>query len=64
MMTGLAYLQLFGYFLSKTHVATPDDVKNYGDIGDIPPFDVFEEIEGLLAYPSWDSVRKIFLSLD
>ena len=30
MMTGLAYLKFFGYYLSRTHVATPRDTPDYG----------------------------------
>lgn len=56
MMTGLAYLQLFGYYLTRTHVATPFDDKNYGSIGDVPPFDVFEGI----ARIEWDTLLFFF----
>lgn len=56
MMTGLAYLQLFGYYLRQTHTTTPYDEKNYGTVGDVPPFDVFEEI----ARVEWDTLLFFF----
>lgn len=56
MMTGLAYLKLFGYFLRRTHPATVFDDKNYGTVGDIPPFDAFEEI----ARVEWDTLLFFF----
>ena len=56
MMTGLAYLQLFGYFLRRTHSVTPYDDKNYGTIGDVPPFDAFEGI----ARIEWDTLLFFF----
>tara|TARA_R110002096_G_scaffold419615_1_gene624369 strand:+ start:13566 stop:14906 length:1341 start_codon:yes stop_codon:yes gene_type:complete len=56
MMTGLAYLQVFGYFLTRTHIATPFDEKHYGSVGDIPPFDVFEGI----ARIEWDTLLFFF----
>ena len=56
MMTGLAYLQLFGYFLRHTHSNTPFDDKSYGNVGDIPPFDAFEGI----ARVEWDTLLFFF----
>jgi NhaD family Na+/H+ antiporter len=56
MMTGLAYLQLFGYFLRRTHVSTLLDEKGYGTVGDIPPFDAFETI----ARVEWDTLLFFF----
>ncbi len=56
MMTGLTYLQLFGYFLRRTHNATPFDDKYYGNVGDIPPFDAFEGI----ARIEWDTLLFFF----
>jgi len=60
MMTGLAYLQFYGYYLKKTHIHTPDDRLDYGHVGDVvptgkksrPPFDVF----GRLARAEWDTL--------
>ena len=56
MMTGLAYLQLFGYFLRQTHAATPLDEEGYGTVGDVPPFDTFETI----ARVEWDTLLFFF----
>ena len=56
MMTGLAYLQLFGFYLRRTHVATVFDDANYGSVGDIPPFDAFE----VIARVEWDTLLFFF----
>ncbi len=56
MMTGLAYLQFFGYYLRITHTVTPFDHKHYGNVGDIPPFDTFKEI----ARIEWDTLLFFF----
>ena len=60
MMTGLAYLQFYGYYLKKTHVPTTDDTIDYGTVDDVlttprkarQPFDVF----GRLARAEWDTL--------
>ncbi len=60
MMTGLAYLQFYGYYLKKTHVVTATDTLDYGAVGDVvpsgkkerPAFDVF----GRLARAEWDTL--------
>ncbi|MCW8854218.1 MAG: sodium:proton antiporter NhaD [Gammaproteobacteria bacterium] len=60
MMTGLAYLQFYGYYLKKTHIETPDDAPDYGTVDDVlyaspkvrPAFDVF----GRLARAEWDTL--------
>jgi NhaD family Na+/H+ antiporter len=60
MMTGLAYLQFFGYYLKQTHIETPQDTLDYGRLGDVvpsgrktrPAFDVF----GRLARAEWDTL--------
>jgi len=55
MMTGLAYLQFFGYYLKKTHLPKLD-MKNYaedrGVVGDFVPFDIFNKI----ARAEWDTL--------
>jgi NhaD family Na+/H+ antiporter len=56
MMTGLAYLKLFGYYLQRTHVATPADRPEYGEAGDIAPFDSFREV----ARVEWDTLLFFF----
>ncbi|MFC1589271.1 sodium:proton antiporter NhaD [Pseudomonadota bacterium] len=60
MMTGLAYLQFYGYYLKKTHVETSQDSLDYGSLEDVvpsgrkarPAFDVF----GRLARAEWDTL--------
>jgi len=62
MMTGLAYLQFYGYYLKKTHIHTPQDTPEYGALGDMlpagkgkngnRPFDVY----GRLARAEWDTL--------
>ncbi|MEW5756061.1 MAG: sodium:proton antiporter NhaD [Pseudomonadota bacterium] len=56
MMTGLAYLQIFGFYLRKTHhkeVPAYDTERSNELIGDIvPPFDVFQKISRV----EWDTL--------
>ena len=60
MMTGLGYLQVFGFYLKKTHRPLPTDRDDYGSAGDVlplnthgdRPFDVF----GRLARAEWDTL--------
>ncbi len=60
MMTGLAYLQFFGFYLRKTHIEIPADRPDYGNIGDVvpsgqgcrPAFDV----SGRIARSEWDTL--------
>ncbi len=57
MMTGLSYLQLFGYYLQQTHSRyypqVPYSEKKAGEaLGDIMPFDVFRSI----ARAEWDTL--------
>jgi Na+/H+ antiporter NhaD/arsenite permease-like protein len=56
MTTGLAYLKFFGYYLRKTHVPTTADRADYGDVGDVTPFDSFRE----LARVEWDTLIFFF----
>ena len=56
MMTGLAYLQFFGYYLRITHVPRPDFDAAYGHAGEVPAFDSFREI----ARASWDTLLFFF----
>jgi len=56
MMTGLAYLKFFGYYLKKTHVPTPSDTREYGQVGDVGAFDSFREI----ARIEWDTLLFFF----
>ena len=61
MMTGLAYLQFYGYYLKKTHIETPQDTPDYGTVDDVmqqghkvkrKPFDIY----GRLAHAEWDTL--------
>lgn len=54
MMTGLAYLQFFGFYLRKTHVHLPTDTmeKAEGMVGDVVPFDIFRNV----ARAEWDTL--------
>jgi NhaD family Na+/H+ antiporter len=56
MMTGLAYLKFFGYYLRRTHIATPSDRPGYGDAGDVTAFDSFREV----ARVEWDTLLFFF----
>ncbi len=49
MLTGLAYLQIFGYFLKKT---APLDMEIGENMGEVVPFDVFNKI----ARAEWDTL--------
>jgi len=51
MLTGLSYLQLFGYFLKKT--TRFDESNNHnGRMGEVVPFDVFNKV----ARAEWDTL--------
>ena len=56
MMTGLAYLKFFGYYLRITHKPTPSDVPNYGESGDVAAFDSFRQV----ARIEWDTLLFFF----
>ena len=56
MMTGLAYLKFFGYFLRITHKPTPADVPIYGEAGDVAAFDSFRQV----ARIEWDTLLFFF----
>lgn len=56
MMTGLAALKFFGYFLRITHKATESDRNHYGQIGDTSPFDSFREVSRV----EWDTLLFFF----
>jgi Na+/H+ antiporter NhaD/arsenite permease-like protein len=56
MMTGLAVLKFFGYYLRITHKATEFDRKQYGEIGDTSPFDSFREVSRV----EWDTLLFFF----
>ena len=57
MMTGLAYLKFFGFYLKKTHdryaePGTWSEEKSHQSVGDVVPFDVFQNI----ARAEWDTL--------
>ncbi len=57
MMTGLAYLKFFGYYLQKTHYryavpGTWSEKKAKESIGDVVPFDIFQSV----ARAEWDTL--------
>ena len=56
MMTGLAGLKFFGYYLRRTHKPTKLDRKEYGQIGDTSPFDSFREVSRV----EWDTLLFFF----
>ena len=61
MLTGLAYLQFFGFFLKKTSrreylPATKDETAHSGQMGDVVPFDVFNKI----ARAEWDTLMFFY----
>jgi len=56
MMTGLAYLQIFGYYLRMTHMPTAMDAEKYGHAGEISAFDSFREV----ARAEWDTLLFFF----
>jgi NhaD family Na+/H+ antiporter len=61
MMTGLAYLQFFGYYLRKSHRPTTSDSGSIGAAGQgsresKPPFDIYR----CLARVEWDTLLFFF----
>ena len=56
MMTGLAYLKMYGYYLQRTHVVAATDEAGYGAAGDITAFDSYRE----LARAEWDTLMFFF----
>jgi NhaD family Na+/H+ antiporter len=56
MITGLAYLKMFGFYLSRTHVTAAADQADYGTAGDVLPFDSFREV----ARVEWDTLLFFF----
>ena len=56
MMTGFAYLQLYGYYLRRTHVPTRDESLEHGVAGEVSAFDGFREV----ARAEWDTLLFFF----
>ena len=55
MMTGLAYLKFFGFYLKMTHEKTVA-IDNGGEVEDALPFDVFQKI----ARAEWDTLMFFY----
>ena len=56
MLTGLALLKFFGYYLNRTHKKSLFDREDYGDVGDVESFDSFE----FIARAEWDTLLFFF----
>lgn len=56
MMTGLAYLKFFGFYLKKTHRNTVNDKADHGQVGDVRAFDSYREV----ARSEWDTLLFFF----
>ena len=56
MMTGLAYLKFFGYYLRKTNEMSTYSRSGYGEAGDVSPFDTFREVSRV----EWDTLLFFF----
>lgn len=56
MMTGLALLKFYGYYLQKTHKPSVADDPSYGEVGDVNAFDSFEQV----ARAEWDTLLFFF----
>ena len=56
MMTGLAALKFYGYYLRVTHAASTNDRGHHGQIGDTMAFDSFGEV----ARIEWDTLLFFF----
>ena len=56
MMTGLAYLKFFGYYLKKTHIVLKQDKAVYGQVGDVAAFDSYRQV----ARAEWDTLLFFF----
>ncbi len=52
MMTGLAYLKIFGYYLRRTHLPIGERRMEIGELGDVAAFDSFREV----ARAEWDTL--------
>jgi Na+/H+ antiporter NhaD/arsenite permease-like protein len=56
MLTGLALLKFFGYYLQITHKQLATDTPYYGQAGDIDAFDSYREV----ARVEWDTLLFFF----
>jgi len=56
MMTGLAYLQFYGYYLRRTHDSANHAAQKHGHPGEVSAFDGFREV----ARAEWDTLLFFF----
>jgi len=56
MITGLAYLKFFGYYLKISHKPLSTDINAYGQVGDVAAFDSYREV----ARAEWDTLLFFF----
>ncbi len=56
MMTGLAFLKLFGYYLRMTSRVLESERTQYQSVGEVTPFDTFKEV----ARVEWDTLLFFF----
>ncbi|HNP62747.1 MAG TPA: sodium:proton antiporter NhaD [Woeseiaceae bacterium] len=56
MMTGLAFLKLFGYYLRMTSRVSVAERTQYQSVGEVTPFDTFKEV----ARVEWDTLLFFF----
>jgi NhaD family Na+/H+ antiporter len=56
MMTGLAYLQIFGYYLRRTHESNANNHRGRHHAGEVTAFDSFREV----ARAEWDTLLFFF----
>jgi NhaD family Na+/H+ antiporter len=56
MITGLAYLKFFGYYLRKTHIVLKEEKFVHGQVGDVAAFDSYREV----ARAEWDTLLFFF----
>jgi NhaD family Na+/H+ antiporter len=56
MMTGLSYLNFYGYYLKKSHIPHANDSQEYGQVGDVGPFDSFQGVQNA----EWDTLLFFF----
>jgi Na+/H+ antiporter NhaD/arsenite permease-like protein len=56
MLTGLALLKVFGYYLQMTHTRAVGETAEYGQAGDVDAFDSYREI----ARIEWDTLLFFF----
>jgi NhaD family Na+/H+ antiporter len=56
MITGLAYLKFFGYYLHVTHDKKLVDSNDTGNVGEVPHFNSFKEV----ARVEWDTLLFFF----